>query len=304
MPNLFRFLLLSFLFLSGLSCAEEASEEKKTVMVSILPHRFFVQKIAGDSLNIEVLVPQGVSSHTFEPTPQQMIKALKAEVWFTMGDVFEPKLKAALLSKNPNMKIVDTRTGIQLIQESCCSHGGCHVHGSDPHVWLSPKAAIIQAKTISSALIEQFPENKEVYEKGLEGLVRELEELDKTIPAMLNGDIPFTVIVSHPAFAYYQREYGVRQISIESEGREPTPKQLTYLLREIEKLPVNAIFMVPQHANKGAQLIAKHLGVNVIVIDPYAEDYIKNLLYITKSFHDSLKKKNVEAPSNSETEPL
>lgn len=262
-----------------------------TLLVSVAPHKFFVEKIAGETVKVELMVPAGASSHTFEPSPKQMLNAGRAEIWFQIGEGFEPKATAALKSHHPKMTFIDLRLNLDLIYDSACGKGHCHhcthhVHAdcSDPHFWLSARQAKIQAKTIADALSKQYPNNSELYKERLKAFSQELDTLDQEITKQLSSLKNRTIMVSHPAYAYYVRDYNLNQLSIEFEGKDPSPKQLTTTLSNARKADIKTIFIQPQYNNKGARLIAKEINAKVVTIDPYAENYLETMREITTQF--------------------
>lgn len=255
------------------------------VLVTVAPYKFFVEKIAGDTIKVGLMVPAGTSAHTYEPTPKQMLLASTASIWFHTGEPFENRAIQALKSHNRELYIVDMRQGLDLIKTDPHSqHTCCHAHSEDPHFWLSPRLAAIQATTIANALIRLFPEHAEMYRQNLEKFHKELYELDLEIQAILEPIQNRAILVSHPAYAYFCQDYGLTQYSIEFEGKDPTPQQLTKILILARQLKIKTIFIQEQYSSKGARLIAKEIGANVVTLNPYAEQYIESMLTIARAF--------------------
>jgi zinc transport system substrate-binding protein len=255
-----------------------------SVLVSVAPHKFFVEKIAGHTIETRLMVPAGSSSHTYEPTHKQMIAASQADIWFSIGEPFEKKSIQAIQSHQPHFLVVDLRKGLNLIKgPQCCNHA--HDDSSaDLHFWLSPQQAKIQAKTIAQALMDTYPTNKELYQKNLNAFLAELEQLDQKIVEILAPLQNRTILVSHPAYAYFARDYGLEQLSIEWEGKDPTPQQMTKILNTARNKKIHTIFIQRQYNNKGARLIADEIGAKVVILDPYSEDYYNTLLEIAHAF--------------------
>ncbi len=254
------------------------------VLVSINPYKYIVQRIAGDTLRATLLVPPGSNMHTYEPTPKQMMQASKADIWLTTGESFEQKALPSLQSYNPQMTLLDLRKGVDLIcqtEHQECKH--CS-EGCDLHYWLSPKIMIAQSKAIADELKKRYPEHAQLYERNLQGLIKDLEALDDEIQAVLSPLKDRTIFVSHPAYGYFAREYNLVQYAIEFEGKEPTPKQLTTILQTAQKHNVKTIFIQKQFNNKGARLVAGELGAKLVVLDPYADDYIHEMRHIAAKF--------------------
>lgn len=259
--------------------------ETPTVLVSVAPYKLFIEKIAGDTVDVSLMVPAGASAHTYEPTPRQMIAAGKATAWFTIGESFEGRAIPALKAHHPDMAIVDLRQGVDMIAADpltgCCC---CHANSQDLHIWLSPKQVQIQARTIALALSKLFPQNQARYQEGLNQLLNELKALNEQISEQLLPLKHRLILVSHPAYAYFCRDYGLQQMSIEFEGKDPTPLQLTNLLNQARAAHIKKVFIQPQYNNKGAKLFAKELGAEIITLDPYSEHYFDSMREIAKQF--------------------
>lgn len=285
----FNFLFLIFLNFGVLFSGQD-SMNKPHVLVSVAPHKFFVEKIAGNTLIVDLMVPAGASSHTFEPTPRQMLTANRADLWFQIGESFEPRASAALRSHNSEMQFIDLRQGLDLIYDSDCSKGHCchgaHAHEDcvDPHFWLSLRQAKIQAKTIADALSKRYPQNSEIYAENLKKFTQQVDALDEEINAQLASLKNRTVMVSHPAYAYFARDYRLKQLSIEFEGKDPSPQQLTRILTQARQDNIKTIFIQIQYNNKGARLIANEIGANVVTLDPYSENYFETMRAIASHF--------------------
>jgi zinc transport system substrate-binding protein len=261
------------------------AQEKNTpyILVSIAPHEFFVKKIAGDTVKIGLMVPAGASAHTYEPSPRQMLQVANATLWFRMGEPFEGKAIPALKSHNPSLQVVDLRAGLNLIKPECL-HSCCSAHAFDPHFWLSARLARTQAETIASTLIKLYPEYTALYLDNLNKFRDELVQLDQTIQKILEPIQNRNILVSHPAYAYFCRDYNLKQYSIEFEGKDPTPQQLHYILNLGRDLKIKTIFIQKQYSSKGACLIADEIKAKVVTLDPYSERYIDTMLEIARAF--------------------
>lgn len=282
MPQLFYFCSFFIWFLLPFYslCAE-----KPLILVSVAPHQFFVEKIAGDSVTVQLIVPSGASSHTYEPTPRQMITASQAAIWFIIGEPFEVRAIQALKSHRPNLQIVNLQKNLDLI-ESSHVHGkkGCCAGHVDLHFWLSAREAQTQAQTIAESLSRLFPENQDLYEKNLLLFQKELSDLDYEILTILKKLKNRNILVSHPAYGYFCRDYNLVQHSIEVEGKDPTPQQMTKLLNDARRLNSKIIYIQLQYNNKAAKLVAETLKLKLITLDPYAYDYLETMRTIAHAF--------------------
>lgn len=258
---------------------------KIPVLVSIEPQRFFVEKIGGDRVRVEVLVPAGKEPETYVPTPEQLKKIGKCEVFFRIGfpaeESFLPKLKTLA----PQLRIVDTRKGISLRTISAHSHHGhgaeqqsCeHGEGADPHIWLAPKLVQIQSKTILDALTEQDPEGTEFYDDHYNSFITELEELHDRIASKLEPFQGETLYVFHPTYGYFCEEYGLHQRAIEIEGRSPKAKELAQWIQRAKEDRIHAILIQPEFNPAPAEKIASEVGAKVFVHSSLGYDYFDGL---------------------------
>jgi len=276
-----KFLLFCALLLT-LSCGKQTAAakhpQKPQLLVSISPYRFLVEQIAGPLFEVHTVVPTAANPHSFEPTANQVSHMAHAQVWFRIGEPFEGLILPILKSRNPNLTVQDLRDGIQLIEEQhglSCKH--CSMDHLDRHIWLSPKLASLQAEIIAKSLSQQFPEQKELFQNNLIELRLKLGALDEEIHEILKSVEKRTILVSHPAFGYFCKEYGFEQLSVEYEGKDPRPRHLEEILKRAVAQSMEVALALPQYNNKGAQLIAEKLHVPVHLIDPYSAEYFETM---------------------------
>lgn len=283
-------LLRSFCFLIfAFSCQSffltAAEPTVPCILVSVAPHKFFVEKIAKDTVEVYLMVPAGASSHTYEPTPRQMITASKGQIWFCIGETFEKRAIQALKSYHPDLEIIDMKQNLDLIStDPAHGHRGCCPGNVDLHFWLSARQAQIQAQTIANALIKAYPQHAAFYRTNLQTFQQELQHLDQEIQALLAPLKTRHILVSHPAYGYFCRDYALNQHAIEVEGKDPTPQQMTKLLQFVRQLQLHTIFIQMQYNNKAAKLVAETIGAKLIVLDPYSEHYLTSMLEIAHAF--------------------
>jgi len=280
---------IAFLFIQPLSVpagGQKSREQGEPIaFVSIAPQRYLVQSIAGSRVRVEVLVQPGQDPHTFEPTPKQMSRLSRAELYFRIGVAFERSLIPRIRSSNPQLKIVDTQAGIKLRE----IEGGDHAEqGLDPHTWLSPLLAKRQAQTIRNALIQIDPGGREEYEAGYRDLSAELEGLHEEIAAALAPYLGQEIFVYHPAYGYFTDEYGLRQVAVETGGSEPSARQLARLIERARERKIRIIFVQPQFSRTGAEAVAEAIGGVVVPLDPLAEDYVENLGEMARKIAEAL----------------
>ncbi|MEW6466761.1 MAG: zinc ABC transporter substrate-binding protein [Pseudomonadota bacterium] len=248
--------------------------EPLRVVVSILPQKQFVERIAGDAAQVEVLVRPGQSPATYDPTPAQLVELGRAQLYFRIGTAFEANWVPRFQSQFPKLRIVDTREGIELAPMRD-AHGQPAASGArDPHIWTSPRLVKRQAQTVRDALISLAPAQRERFEAGYARYAAELDALDAELRQTLAGKTQRRFMVFHPAWGYLARDYGLEMIPIEVEGKEPGPKALAALIEQARALGVRVIFVQRQFSRTAAESVARAIGGEVVELDPLAEDFI------------------------------
>ncbi len=282
---------------------------KVKVFVSILPAAYFVERVGGPNVEVNVLVGPGQEPHTFEPTPKLVAKLADAQVLFGMGFPFEETVIKKAGSTFKKLEVVNLQQGIKLrsmTKEEAAAEEAEHEHEHghakaeepehhngpsemDPHTWLNPKLAKIQARTIANTLVRIDPSHKAQYEKNLKKFQTDLDAVDEQLRKALAPVKGKSFFVFHPAFGYFGDEYGLKQVPVELEGKEPTGKQLARLIDLAEKDGIKVIFVEPQFSKKSAEVLAKSIGGAVVPLDPLAADYLKNLKEIAVKLESAIR---------------
>ncbi|WED23839.1 zinc ABC transporter substrate-binding protein [Vibrio sp. JC009] len=276
---------LLFLFPVFATVAKAGSAKPVSVYTSILPQRYFVEKIGGERVDVQVLVSPGKSPATYEPTPQQVIDLGKADVFFSIGVPFEKAFLPTLKQTLPSLKITDTTKGIQY--RSLVKKNNTKV--KDPHVWLSPRLVKIQAKNIYQSLVDIDPEGKAVYQKGYDQLLKEMNDIDRILSDSLASHKGNTMFVFHPAFGYFADDYGLKQVAIETGGKEPAPAKLQQIIANAKKDNVSIVFVQPEFSQNSARAIAQAINGAVVSLSPLNPDYINNLMHIADAVKGSVR---------------
>ena len=278
MIRLLLILCLAFQF----GCQKKTSEIAEgvpLVIVSIPPYEYIVEKIVGDILEVKTLIPSGSNVHSYEPTPSAVKGLEKATIYFKLGEPIEDKITKTLQQRNENLIIYDLKTGIKLLDDCCLGHQ--HEMGKDIHIWLSPRLMTRQVVAIGKILINRFPEYAETFQNNLNSLISNLEVLNAEIAGKISPLKTKVILASHPAFAYFCKDYDCKQISLEHEGKDPLPKQLDEITWEAAKSGVKAVIALPQFSMKAAKHISKELEISLYEFDPYAFNYFINMKYLT-----------------------
>ena len=285
---------ITILLLCTSSSRTWATDDLK-VIVSIVPQKYFVEKIGGNGVDVSVMVLPGFNPATYEPKPQQMVALTKAKIYFAIGVPFEKLWLRKFAGANPKMKIVHTEDGIDKMpmeahdhHEKEMSHHG-EDHGTmDPHIWLSPSLVMIQARNIRDALLSVHPAHKDIYQTNYKAFQKELADVDQKIKELFSGKRDrITFMVYHPSWGYFARAYGLEQVSVEIEGKEPKGRELRQLIQHAREEGVRVIFVQPQFSTKSAKTIAKAIGCQVMYVDPLALNWTQNLLKVAEGFMSS-----------------
>jgi zinc transport system substrate-binding protein len=277
--------------------AQSASADGLIVTVSILPQQYFVERIGGERVKVNVMVAPGDSPHNYEPKPEQMTALSQSAAYFSIGVDFEGAWLDKIAAANPNMLMVDTIADVERLPMAAHSHEGEEDHdedeeheedGLDPHVWTSPELVKIMSQSICAALAQLDPDHQAEYQKNLDQFVQEIDTLEAEIRQDLAGLEGKKFFVFHPAWGYFANDFGLEQIPIETGGTEPSAKELAALIDEARHEGVRVIFVQPEMSTKAAETIAAEIGGSVVPISPLAYDWMSNLSLVAEAFRDVL----------------
>lgn len=272
------YLLLAIVGLSA--CQGKKEGGTRTISVTIEPQRYFAEKIAGDLFQINCVTPAGQSPETYDPTPQQMVQISQSQAYFRIGEIgFEQAWMKNLQSQNPDMAVFDLSEGMELVknEEEAHEEGEAHPHhhhGSvDPHIWTSISGAKVIAQNTYQAFIKLDPENQEVYRAGYQRLIEEIDSTEAEMKQLLQPLAGTAFIIYHPALTYFAREFGLKQLCIELDGKEPSPAQLKQLLETATQSGAKVVFVQQEFDQKNAELIAKETGCRLVTINPLSYNW-------------------------------
>ena len=263
----------------------------QNIHVSILPQKYFVERIGGKLVNVAVLVKPGKSPATYSPSPDQIKKLAASDIYFRIGVPFENSFLEKILSIS-SVIIVDTRKNIVLRRMETHHHDGSNKNikiGNDPHIWMDPVLVKIQAHTIFTALSSLDPDNNDIYKKNYTLFTNELDELDNRLKTAFKNLKTENLFVFHPSFGYLTDAYNLKQIAVESMGKAPKGKRLSSFIKKAKKQKAKVIFAQPQFNGNAAQKIASAINGVVVFIDPLAYDYTANMESITQAITKALK---------------
>ncbi len=276
----YKKILLTLAFLSILPTMLLA---KMNVLVSILPQKYFIEQIAKSKVNITTMVLPGDDPHEYEPSPKQMRSLSKARIYFGIGVRFEDIWLPKFLANNKNLILVKTQKDVKKIKiAKGIKSNNKNVY--DPHIWTSTTNAAIMAKNIYQALSKYDKKNQSFYKKNYLDFLVKIKQTKAKIKDILKGTKKNKIVlVIHPAWGYFSKEFALNQVAIEKEGKAPRAQRLVSLVKLAKKNNIKYIFIQPEMSPKYAKIIAKQVGAKLISVSPLAFDWSKNLIYFAKS---------------------
>lgn len=281
-----------------------AVAEPLGVFVSVLPQKTIVEKIGGSHTDVRAMVRPGYSPHTYNPSPRQIAALSKTTLFVRTGVPFEHAWLERIRSANPDMQILDARLGLDVRSIEHREHGGDEddaehgtaadrTHGQqttmghDPHIWTSPPLVKQIARSISDKLVELDPTHEQDYARNYAAFSAELDTLDQDIRMLLKGLENRNFMVFHPAWGYFADTYGLNQVPIEKEGKEPGARALSALIEQARREDVRVIFVQPQFNTQSAKQIAQAIGGRVVPIDPLSPNYADNLRTVARQIAEA-----------------
>jgi zinc transport system substrate-binding protein len=279
---------LLFLLLT-LSCNRQSTNtNERIITVSIAPFKYFVEAIAGDDFKVNVMVPAGSDPHVYEPFPGQINKLRKSEGYISNGYLgFEMNWLDRFYETNKSMKRLSLGETIDPLVTGH-QHERDHVEGADPHYWVSPKCAIKMALSVKDFLSGLNPSQSQKYLANYQSFILKIQDLDKKALELFSTVNKRSFMIYHPNLAYIARDYGLEEIPVEFEGKEPPPARLKELIDHARVDGVKTIFVQREYDTKNAKAIAKEIGAKLKIIDPLSEDWLKSTTDILIALSESL----------------
>ena len=281
-----NYLYLLILLLAA--CQPKPKDGRELVSVSILPQKYFVDQIAGNLLQVNVLVPPGSSYHNYEMLPSQMKDLAQSRVWLQVGLLtFEDILKDKLADINPNLSIVDCSQGIIPIAGSECEeegHDSEHDHHDayDPHIWLAPAESKIIALNTLKALKAGFPAHASQFDTNYAMLITRIDSVTALIDQKLSPLKNRHILIFHPALAYYGRQFEMKQIALEMDGKDPSPMHMKNIVDLAHQQNIHVIFIQKEFDSAFALQLSREIDGEVIVIDPLDYNWVRQMVDITE----------------------
>jgi zinc transport system substrate-binding protein len=266
--------LIFALMLSGCgnSGKQGAPSGKLQVVTSIYPLQDFTEKIGGNHVQVTNLVPPGVEPHDYDLTPQDLTRLSQSDLFIYNGAGLEPyadKVKQAL--DPARTRVVNATQHIRLLSPS---EEGAQREGDssfrDPHVWLDPVLAKQEALAIRDALIQKDPKHRTDYERNYAHLAQRFDQLDQELKEIADQAPQKEFAVSHAAFGYLAKRYGLHQLSISglSPEDEPSPRELEQIIRQVRAHHIHVILFETLVSGKMAEVVKKDVKAEAGVLNP------------------------------------
>jgi zinc transport system substrate-binding protein len=262
------FLIGFLIVILGGNQSVHASIKAIQVVASISPLADLVTQVGGGRVNVHLLVPNGVSPHTFDPKPSDIKKLEQADLFVIVGLGLEMFAYDMAQAVGNSLELIEVGKEIETINDH---EENSHEHQfGNPHVWVSLPNLSILAESVAEALIKIDPDNKEIYLKNAQSYIEQCQQLDRWFSEKIKNSKTRHFIAAHSAWDYLARDYNLVQIGVieEKPGEEPSPKKIKTLIDDLKSSENPVIFAEPQLSQKAAQILAQETGVKVIILDP------------------------------------
>ena len=271
-------------------CHSKTEIPGKIITVSILPQKYFIEKIAGNRFKVNVMIPPGASPATYDPPPARIMQLHRSKMYLQMGFLgFEQAWTENIATANPGLKIKNVSKNIDLIYDH--EHHGKNNHdlrGIDPHTWMSVKNAGQMAYNFLEALIEADPDREEEFKANYHNFIAEIDTLDQFIEKKFQHIHSRKFLIYHPALSYFAKDYRLEQVAIEKEGKSQSPYYIQEVIRQATNEKISVIFVQKQFDIENAKAIAKEINGNVIRIDPLAYNWEWQIREMTEALANSM----------------
>ena len=258
-----------------LSCGGQ-KDDRRVITVTIEPLRYFVEQLVEDKAEVVTLVPKGSSPENYEPTAQQMVALGNSMMFVKVGNLgFEQSWTEKLGDLAKDIVIVDSSEGIETIESQ--SRGV-----TDQHTWMSCANALVIVKNIYKALKASDPGNASFYEKRYDALVANIRQINDELSENMKTVKGTSFIIYHPALTYFAKEYGINQIAVEEEGREPSAASLAQVIDRAKAEGVKKMLVQQEFDRRNAEIVAKALNIGMTTINPLSYEWDQEMRNIGK----------------------
>ncbi len=292
--NAYGLLSIAFVFaiVGSLSACRQHADKRTehTVAVTIAPQRFFIETIADSAVQVIPLVPAGSNPEEYDPSPSVMKQLADADAYFYIGGLgFELRNLQAIRDNNPRLPIFEMGEGLNHADhaghdELCAHDSHGHSGGHDPHYWTSIVGAKALAHAAYEALVELYPDQEHRWSKGYDRLEKRIDSVRAVIDDLFaGGRMDRAFVIYHPSLGYFAEEFGLRQIVIEQDGKEPSAAHLHQVIDQARADNVRIVFIQPEFETRQAEEVARAIGAEMIRINPLRGSWEEEILHIARS---------------------
>ena len=290
------FLSLLLLLPTLSSCQKKKADACPTIAVSIEPLRYVVEAVAGEKFQVVTLMPQGASPETYEPTPRQMTSLSNCALVMRCGTLgFEQTQLPKMVKTTPKTKLISLSTNITPIEEEAHTHGHSSKkasansqelsHSIDPHLWMSARNLSQMAANAAQALGKADPQNASYYQQRLQQFQKKMARLDIELKQTFSTAKQKAFLIYHPALGYLAQQYGLKQLPVEHDGKDPSAAYMQQLIAQCKSQGVKVAFISKEHTGKAAQRIAQEAQMRVVSINPLAYDVAEQMRLIAQELN-------------------
>ncbi len=272
-----------YLWLALLICSVNAVELKKTFVVAVPPIKQLVEELAGNEVVVVSMLEGGENPVSWQPTPKELVLYEKAEGYFFLGMPFEVQMKSRFSEIWSVDQIVNLQEGQVLLvghsDHDGRDHGGRDHHeeakGMNPHTWTSPLRALKMVDLIKERLGSIV--DSTLLESRYTTLKHRLLSMQARIETDLSKYKGKSVLFYHPSFTYLLKEAGLKELSVEVDGKIPTGRSLASLIRKVKKNKCKTLWVQPEFGKSKIKNLANELNVEIKIVKPLALDYLSEL---------------------------
>lgn len=275
----FKYAFLISLSMLIVSCQNHPAEKLDEITVSIEPQKFFIEQLLGDSIPINVMIPSGANHATYAPSPEQLKNLAKSKLYVKVGHLnFEKVWHDKIVSINNKITWINQSKYIKVINNHHHEDQEHSCNGDiDPHIWTSPKQVLTMLDALKEELLNTYPNNKDFINANFHDFIHQIEALDNRCIALHDKNPDLHFMIFHPAYSYFARDYGFTQLSIEFEGKKPTPAALKKTIQLAKEKNIKTIFIQKEFDISNAEVIAEEIGAKIIQVNPLSENWLEEM---------------------------
>ncbi len=273
---LYSIAVMFLIILSGCGVQQYKTSDngKLTIATTIFPYYDFARAVGGDLINLELIIPAGRDSHSFEPTPADMIAIENADLFLYNGGEMErwldELLETARTNGKENLRMMDyVQTDKEQVLEGMLIRGAEEEDEFDEHIWTSPKNAMLLLQKISEKLQQMAPEHASQFAVNTQNYMEQLKQLDQTLETIVaNAPKAMMIFGDKFPFYYFARDYGIQCYAAFpgcSTETEPSAGTMAYLIDKTVQEQVGAIYYLELSTHKVADAIGEATGVKSLL---------------------------------------